>query len=804
MAPVRRQDPPRLLYACLLAALVAVGNQWPLEGRQRARVQRPPIARLTPLQAHRLAVTARRSIPVQVAAGLDVAAWAPEGLVFDPVALDFDDRGALYATSTTRVNMPLDIRAHPSWVPMVHTLRTVDDLRAFYRRELAPERSATNGWLPDANNDGSRDWRDLAQMKERLYRIEDTNGDGIADRSQIMIEGFSADPTSDVAGGVLYHDGDVFLGASPVLWRLRDGDGDGFIDSQVAVSEGYNVHPAFGGHGISGVTLGPDGRIYWEVGDMGLDVVDRSGRRWSYPNQGAVLRANPDGSDFEVFATGIRNLQEFAFDDFGNLISVDNDGDHQGETERIVYLPEGSDSGWRANWQYGKYTDPVNNRYNVWMDEGMFKPRFDGQPAHITPPVAPYHAGPAGMAHDPGTALSDEWRNYFFVASFRGSAGSSGIRGFRLRPDGAGFALESDRVVLQGILTVGLKFGPDGALYMADWITGWDSKEDGRIWKLDAPSSGASAIRKEVRSMLSQSFDGRSAADLGLLLQHADRRVRLKAQFELVRRADVTTFRVTAGRAEHQLARIHSLWGIGQLARKDPQQSALLAPFLSDPDPEIRAQAARMIGDVRDERLAGALLPLLADGAPRARFFAAEALGRLAHAPAIPALVQMLVGNDDRDAVLRHAGSLALARIGDAAQVAALSRHSSRAVRIAAIVALRRMRHPDVARFLEDADERVVTEAVRAINDDGAIEAARPALARLLEDRRFTGEPLLRRAINANLQLGTSEALTRLTAFAADASRPADMRAEAAAGLAVWSSPSAFDRVDGAYHGRTR
>ena len=180
-----------------------------------------------------------------------------------------------------------------------------------------------------------------------------------------------------------------FVGASPALWRLRDENGDGFIDSRVAISEGYNVHPAFGGHGISGVTLGPDGRIYWEVGDMGFDVVDQSGRRWSYPNQGAVLRANPDGSDFEVFATGIRNLQEFAFDDYGNLISVDNDGDHPGETERLVYLPEGSDSGWRANWQYGKSTDPANNRYNVWMDEGMFKPRFEGQPAHITPPIAP-------------------------------------------------------------------------------------------------------------------------------------------------------------------------------------------------------------------------------------------------------------------------------------------------------------------------------------------------------------------------------------------------------------------------------
>ena len=123
---------------------------------------------------------------------------------------------------------------------------------------------------------------------------------------------------------------------------------------------------------------------------------------------------------------------------------------------------------------------------------------------------------------------------------------------------------------------------------------------------------------------------------------------------------------------------------------------------------------------------------------PRARFFAAEALGRLAYQPAVPALVQMLAGNDDRDANLRHAGSLALSRIGDAAQLPPSRAMRSRAVRIAAIVALRRMRHPDVARFLDDADERVVTEAARAINDDGGIEAARPALARLLENRRFT------------------------------------------------------------------
>ena len=71
----------------------------------------------------------------------------------------------------------------------------------------------------------------------------------------------------------------------------------------------------------------------------------------------------------------------------GNLVGVDNDGDYPGEVERVVYVTYGSDSGWRTTWQYGKYTDPKNNTYNVWMNEGMFRPRFDGQAAYITPPV---------------------------------------------------------------------------------------------------------------------------------------------------------------------------------------------------------------------------------------------------------------------------------------------------------------------------------------------------------------------------------------------------------------------------------
>ena len=204
--------------------------------------------------------------------------------------------------------------------------------------------------------------------------------------------------------------------------------------------------------------------------------------------------------------------------------------------------------------------------------------------------------------------------------------------------------------------------------------------------------------------------------------------MRLKAQFELVRRDDITNFRLTARRADQQLARIHSLWGIAQLARKDPQHAALLAEFLTDPDPEMRAQAARSIGDVRDPRAADSLLPLLDDPSPRARFFAAEALGRLAHQPAVPGLVKMLADNDDRDVTHEARGSLAFHASATSRRWPPLPpwlprRADRRHRRVAADARSR------ACAILEEPDEQVVTEAARAINDDGSIEAAVPALA---------------------------------------------------------------------------
>ncbi len=760
----------------------------------------PSTVRFSPDSAARLAKLGRDSVSVQLAPGLALSLWAPETMVADPIGMAFDERGRMFVTQTVRTGRnEIDIRAHSDWMIPSITFTDIEDKRAFYQRVLAPGNSAQSKWLRDFNKDGSRDWHDLTVLKEKLYRLEDTNGDGVADYSQLVLEDFN-DLVSDVAHGVLAYKDDLYLTVSPDVWRLRDTNGDGVIDTKESIAHGSGVHIGFGGHGLSGPLIGPDGRLYWKQGDLGINITTRDGRRLVNPHSAVILRANPDGTEAEIFASGLRNPQEFAFDEYGNLITPDNDGDHPGESERLVYVVDGMDSGWRINWQFGKYVDPDNNTYKVWMDERLYRPRFAGQAAYITPPIAPWHAGPSGFDYNPGTALDDAWRGHFFSSVFTGAPGVATIQGFTLAPQGAGFRLDKDKLVARGLLTTGVKFGPDGALYLADWIEGWEPKDRGRIWKIDVAAGGSSPARTETRALIAASFKEKSAAELLALLRHADMRVRTKAQFELVDRGAASDLLASARQTSHQIARIHGLWGIAQLARKDIRQARPLVDFLKDSDPEIRAQSAKLIGDLRYDAASKTLVAMLLDPAPRPRFFAAEALGRIAYRPALEPLVAMLAANNDEDVYLRHAGALALSRIGAAEPLVALADHSSRGVRLAAVIALRRMHNAGVARFLSDRDELVVTEAARAINDDGGIADALPALAAVLEGTS-TSEPLVRRAISANLRVGTPDAARRVATFAARASADEKMRVEAISVLGVWPKPSILDRVDGFHLG---
>ena len=747
----------------------------------------------------------KESVALTVADGLKVDLWASDSLAPDPIAMSIDDQGRVYLTRTNRQkNSEFDIRGHRNWMTPSIALQSVEDRRAFLRETFDPAKSKENEWLKDLNEDGSHDWRDLAVEKDEVWRLEDTDKDGIADYSTRILSDFFEE-ISDVAGALLVRAKDVFVGIAPDMWRLIDTDGDGILDQKTSIAHGFGVHIGFGGHGMSGAVEGPDGRIYWGIGDIGANLTDVKGNNYSYPNEGVIVRSNPDGSDFEVFASGLRNTHEFVFDEYGNLISSDNDGDHPGESERLVYIVDGSDAGWRSNWQYGKYTDPKNNDYKVWMDEQMFKPRQEGQAAYFIPPIQNFHNGPTGMVYNPGTALGSVWKNKFFLVEFRGNPANSPIWSFGLKPAGASFVLDGEQKVLSGILPTGIRFGPDGALYVADWLNGWDTKNTGRVWRLDVTGDkdDLRVFRQETLRLMVLDYTVQSDDALLGYLGNADMRIRQKAQLELAKRGlkGVAVFKKALAQRENQLARVHAVWGLGQLAREKKSLGIPLLDYVKDADPEIIAQTAKVLGDAAIAEVGPLLVPMLDHPSPRVRFFAAQALGRVDYKASVPALLKMISSNNDQDLYLRHAAVLALARLGQREPIIALVDSPDQSLRLAAVLVLRRWSDENVRRFLNDKDEYIVAEAARAINDDLSIPGALPDLAATLNNPRFKSEPLLRRAINANLRVGGEVQLQALLDFAKRKDVDKVLRTEALAALGTWANPSVLDRVDGRYRG---
>src|SRR5688572_23847443 len=114
--------------------------------------------------------------------------WGVDSLVISPIAIDIDDNGNLYYTTTDRQkNSEFDIRGHQDWEIASISLQSIEDKRAFLRKTLSPDNSSKNTWLKDLNGDSSHDWRDMTVEKDKVYRVTDTDGDGVADQSQLMV-----------------------------------------------------------------------------------------------------------------------------------------------------------------------------------------------------------------------------------------------------------------------------------------------------------------------------------------------------------------------------------------------------------------------------------------------------------------------------------------------------------------------------------------------------------------------------------------------------------------------------------------
>ncbi|HUS34920.1 MAG TPA: PVC-type heme-binding CxxCH protein [Verrucomicrobiae bacterium] len=707
--------------------------------------------------------------------------FASEPFFANPTSFAFDENGRCFVVEThRRRTSTYDIRFFPDWLNDDYSLRTVEDRAKFFQRVLTPTNSAIpKVAVKDRNGDGKFDWHDLEVESERIRLLEDRDFNGLADSAVTYADGFNS-LVSGVAAGIATRKGYTWFTCIPDLWRLQDVNKDGKADIRQSLLSGFGVHIASGGHDLHGLKFGPEGKLYFTVADRGFNVTNGTTVIRS-PDSGAVMRCNPDGSGFEVVHAGLRNPQELAFDQFGNLFTGDNNADG-GDKARWVYVAEGGDGGWHLGWQ----NQP---KLGLWNTERLWTLEPTNSAAYILPPVAHIGHGPAGVSYYPGVGLPARYINHFFMADFPGA-----VRSFALQQKGASFEITDLHDFLSEVYPVDVEFGPRGGLYVLDWVDGWEKTGKGRIYRIYEPVAAADPMVEESRKILAVGAANRPLQSFTKLLEHPDMRVRLEAQFTFVEIGAVATNHLfeIARTNPSLLARLHALWALGQLGRSNPVAAELVGTFLNDPtSPEIRAQAAKLAGDLKLASAYDALTGLTRDPYPRARYFALMSLGKLHNPEAAQVILAAIDANSDRDAYIRHAGVMALVNLNDANVLAQAARDDARPVRLAAALAYRKLGRPEIALMLSDENGQIVLEAARAIHDL-PIDAAMPQLAAVISKPNLP-EFAMSRALNANFRLGKLENGIALSAFASYTNAPANLRADAIRYLSMWAQPPQRD-----------
>jgi putative heme-binding domain-containing protein len=494
--------------------------------------------------------------------------------------------------------------------------------------------------------------------RDEIRLIQDTDGDGYADKSTVYAGGFNS------IEGLTYHDGVVFAMHSPYLTALRDVDGDGVADERRDIVSGLGLPPEENPprlHCANGIVWGHDGWLYLALGDHGCIVERPEGDRLVLEG-GGILRCRPDGRDLHVFSTGLRNIYDVALDDELNVFVRDNENDGGDYKIRVCHSFFGADHGY----PYLYYERP-DEALAPLADLGLGSSA--GGVAYLEPQFGPEHRG-----------------NLFFCEWGRA------VMRYAPRKSESGFAPIQELEFAAGAPNDPYGFKPtdlvverDGSLIIADWGDGQRPKRGrGRIYRVRADGARAPAARP----------GGIAALDSPSYLE------RLQAQDAIERAGHAGRSEVAAALRDNRLgvsARMHAVW---ILAHSKPGDPALAGDSFDgvlqdiarhDPDPRVRLQAVRALADANDPALrqhrlaaepanpaAAQRIAEIADSAdPHVVREVAIALGRLDWA-GLPEWAERHL--TDGDAALAHAVIQSLRKSGNWSDVLAMSSSSRRDV----------------------------------------------------------------------------------------------------------------------------
>lgn len=278
-----------------------------------------------------------------------------------------------------------------------------------------------------------------------VYRLTDSDGDARADSRTSFAVGYN------VPLGVAVHpsSGEVYLSYQGAIVALTDSDGDGRADQERTLVDDLPV----GNHQNDNPEFGPDGRLYIGVGSACDACQD------SDPRSAAILRFNVETGEGEIFASGLRNPYDLAFHpQTGELFATDNGRDDLGMDapfEELNHVVAGGGYGYPGCW---------NAHDQPGCEDAL-------------PPVAVFeaHSSANGVEIYGGQSFPAEYRGNAFVTIF-GSwlkpKVQTGIQRVEFIPDGNSYDGETSWFVLfpEGVMPLPLVFGPDGALYVGDYV----------------------------------------------------------------------------------------------------------------------------------------------------------------------------------------------------------------------------------------------------------------------------------------------------------------------------------------------
>ena len=477
---------------------------------------------------------------------------------------------------------------------------------------------------------------------DRVVILEDTNGDGRADREKVFYQGRDV----DAAMGIAVLGDRVIVSAYERVLVFTDADGDDRPEKKEVL---YTLGPENSDHAVHAFVYGPDGRLYFNVGNAskvlkdaaGNVIVDRAGNRVTSDGapyrQGMVLRAEADGSGVEVLGHNFRNPYEVAVDAFGTLWQSDNDDDGN-RAVRINYVMEYGNYG---------YTDEMTgagwSAHRTGIEADVPRRHWHQNDPGVVPNLLYTGAGaPSGIMVYEGALLPAPLRG----AMIHADAGVNAVRAYPVRRDGAGYRGEMVDVLKSStdpmFRPVDVAAAPDGSLFVADWydpgVGGHDVGDlsHGRIIRV-APAGA----RYRVTPPDVATPNGAAAA-----LASPNVATRYLAHRALTRAgaaAEPTLAR--AWRSGDQRRRARALWLLAALP--DARGRAWIDSALADTNPDIRItalRAARRGGD--GLRAAGRLVD---DRSPQVRREAALALRNERGAEAERIWARLAVQHDARD-----------------------------------------------------------------------------------------------------------------------------------------------------------